>query len=112
MPTQLEIENAVTTVLDRRASEAQARQRELDCAAAQRARQDAEQATALAKAQRESELAKLTVLENQRDNLSARIKETVAHYRALPDAICALERDFAVCLTQIQQQKLRLGLAH
>jgi hypothetical protein len=60
---------------------------------------------------RENALRALSNLETTRDTLIAQIRETVARYRAMPDQICALERDFAVCLNQIHQQKVRLGLA-
>lgn len=110
MPLQTEIETAVAAVLNQHAAEAERIKNDaVRVAIAETKRLEAE-ATRESALKLKAEIETLAALETQHDNVTAAIRAAVAQYKSLPDAICALERDFSVLMQQIHTQRCRMGL--
>ncbi|MGA2333941.1 MAG: hypothetical protein ABSG08_01085 [Terriglobales bacterium] len=110
MPLQTEIETAVTNILNQRAHAAQAHQQELERVATERVQREQADAARAAAALRESELAKLVALENERDSSRAQLMEAIEIYRTMPDKIAVLRGQFTTAMMRIAQQRAHLGL--
>ncbi|MGA9803188.1 MAG: hypothetical protein WBQ46_08055 [Terriglobales bacterium] len=103
MPSQTEIENAVTAVLDRRAHETQAAQRELERATAIRAQREIAEAETATRAQREARQKQIALLEVEQRNCHDRCLVLEQQCRELPDRLVAERGRLSAMLYQLNE---------